>query len=101
MFITAVFNTQFISFTAEDFVAVSEQRVFVSQNQAQPICINVNIENDATVETDESFILQIVAAPPVSTLSSQLAALVIIQNDDSKLIFLPKQIRILTSLFTN
>ena len=75
-------------FIDDDFIAVSEQQVFVSQNQAEPICITVNLVNDTRVETNESFSVQILAAPPVSTLSTQLIAMVIIQNDDSKLLML-------------
>ena len=68
----------------DDFVEVSEHHQF-DQNITEPVCFSVHPQNDMILEEDESFLVAITAAsPPVSHNISQLTALVIIKNDDSK-----------------
>ena len=67
-----------------DFVAISEDRQFTIQTQTDDICVTFSPNDDTTLEEDETFIVTIVANPPVSTSSPRLIASVVIQNDDSK-----------------
>lgn len=76
--------TLLTQFAADDFVMVSEDRQFEIQTQTQDICITVQTNSDMTLEEDESFIVTIIANPPVNSSLSRLVASVIIRNDDSK-----------------
>lgn len=67
---------------------VSEDRQFEIQTQTQDICILVQSNNDMTLEEDESFVVTIIANPPVNASLSRLMASVIIRNDDSKYIII-------------
>ena len=67
-----------------DFVAVSEDQQFTILTQTDDICVTFSPNDDTTLEEDETFLVTIVANPPVSTSSPRLIASAVIQNDDSK-----------------
>lgn len=71
-------------FAVDDFVMVSRDLRYEIQTQTQDICITVQTNSDMTLEEDESFIVTIIANPPVNSSLSRLVASVIILNDDSK-----------------
>lgn len=75
-------------FAADDFVMVSRDEQFEIQTQTQDICITVQTTSDTTLEEDESFIVTIIANPPVNSSLSRLMASVIIRNDDSKYMYI-------------
>ena len=63
---------------------LSEDLGFDAETQNEPICVTVQLEDDAVLEEDEYFYLTIVAGSPVSSSLSSLTASVIILNDDSE-----------------
>lgn len=75
-------------FAADDFVMVSRDEKFEIQTQTEDICITVQTISDTTLEEDESFIVTIIANPPVNSSLSRLVASVIIRNDDSKYMYI-------------